>query len=259
MQPPSHTNDDAAALLAQGVSALKDGDMARAKDLIAQSIRLNPRNEYAWLWLSGVVATDEERRRCLERVLELNPANDAARHGLAVLARAATAPVAPLTPRPPAPPARPPELEHTATQAITPLPDVAPPMPAAPAATHPTPAPPPAPLDQPLWADPVSPSEAAPATMAPPTSLPTPLSQPPAPDEAQTSKSPRPSIRPLTRDSSAGTGQPGSDSIAADPLASLRPVAQERKIDWLRIALIVLVGVVIVVGVVIAAQVFLAP
>jgi hypothetical protein len=95
--------------------------------------------------------------------------------------------------------------------------------------------------------------------MAPSTPLPTPQDRPPALDEAQTSKNPRPFIRPLTRDSNAGTVQPGSDPTAQDPLASLRPVAQERKIDWLRIALIVLVGVVMVVGIVIAAQVFLTP
>lgn len=250
MQPPSHTHDDATALLAQGVSALKGGDTARAKDLIAQSIRLNPRNEYAWLWLSGVVATDEERRRCLERVLELNPANDAARHGLAVLARAATAPAAPPTPRPPAPPTRPPEPERApAAQAVAPVPAVAPPTRAAVAATPP--APPLAPFDQSSWTDPVSPVEASPAATAAP-------SQPPALDEVQAGQSPRPSIRP-PRESGAGTSQPSSDSAAPDPLASLRPVAQERKIDWLRIALIVLVCVVIGVAVVIAVQVFLTP
>jgi hypothetical protein len=39
-------------------------------------------NEAAWLWLSSAVETDDERIGCLEKALEINPANDAARRGL---------------------------------------------------------------------------------------------------------------------------------------------------------------------------------
>jgi tetratricopeptide (TPR) repeat protein len=80
--------------------------------LLGQAIRRNPRDERAWLWLSGAVETDIERRQCLERVLTLNPHNAAARSGLAMLAEAAAAaPTAPATPSaatPAKPPAAPP-------------------------------------------------------------------------------------------------------------------------------------------------------
>src|SRR5215470_12061485 len=84
-QPPSSPSDPA-SLLTQAVDALRAGDKARARDLLGQAIRLNPADDRAWLWLSGAVETDDERRRCLERALQLNPRNEAARRGLAALA-----------------------------------------------------------------------------------------------------------------------------------------------------------------------------
>jgi tetratricopeptide (TPR) repeat protein len=45
-------------------------------------IEVDERNEQAWLWLSGVVDTDEDRLICLENVLMLNPENVRARAGL---------------------------------------------------------------------------------------------------------------------------------------------------------------------------------
>ncbi len=98
----SAANDDAEKLLNEGVSALQAGDKARARELLGQAIRHNPRDERAWLWLSGAVETDAERQQCLERVLMLNPQHTAARNGLAVLAAAAanppSAPAAPISP-----------------------------------------------------------------------------------------------------------------------------------------------------------------
>jgi tetratricopeptide (TPR) repeat protein len=114
-------NDDVERLLRAGIDALKAGDNARARELLGQAIRRNPRDERAWLWLSGALETDRERRQCLERVLELNPHNAAARNGLAMLAAAvADAPVAPVA-SPAASPARP----IGATPAAPPSPPVA--------------------------------------------------------------------------------------------------------------------------------------
>ncbi len=45
-------------------------------------LRADERNELAWLWLSGVVKTTEDRRICLENVLAINPENTTARWGL---------------------------------------------------------------------------------------------------------------------------------------------------------------------------------
>jgi tetratricopeptide (TPR) repeat protein len=117
-------NDDAEWLLNQGVSALKAGDSARARELLGQAIRRNPRDERAWLWLSGAVNTDAERRQCLERVLLLNPHHAAARSGLAMLDAPAVTPpaVAPANPPAAAPSPLPPARISDSTSVVTPPP-----------------------------------------------------------------------------------------------------------------------------------------
>lgn len=42
-------------------------------------------NERAWIWMSSVVDSDEERIICLENVLTINPHNETARKGLVAL------------------------------------------------------------------------------------------------------------------------------------------------------------------------------
>jgi len=69
-------------LLKQGIAALKAGRKAEARNLLMQVVEQDERNEMAWLWLSGAVDTDEERRICLENVLAINPNNGVARRGL---------------------------------------------------------------------------------------------------------------------------------------------------------------------------------
>ncbi|MEI7770409.1 MAG: hypothetical protein WCI67_10495, partial [Chloroflexales bacterium] len=69
-------------LLHQGVAALKMGDRALAVSLLARAVRGDPQSEQAWLYLAGAVTDPAQRRTCLERVLMLNPQNDAARGGL---------------------------------------------------------------------------------------------------------------------------------------------------------------------------------
>src|SRR5438552_1091733 len=125
VQAPAH-NDDAERLLSAGIAALKAGDNARARELLGQAIRRNPRDERPWLWLSGAVETDPERRQCLERVLMLNPHNAAARNGLAMLAAAAAdAPVAPVAPAAAASAA--PPVASAVARPITAMPVAAPP------------------------------------------------------------------------------------------------------------------------------------
>lgn len=75
--------------LRQGITAVKSGDYEQARTLLLQVLEIDEQNEKAWLWLSGVVATDEERRVCLENVLTINPDNKLAQKGLAKLAPAA--------------------------------------------------------------------------------------------------------------------------------------------------------------------------
>lgn len=61
------------------------GRGAAGGELLAQALAVDPRDDRAWLWLSGVVSSDAERRYCLEQVLALDPAHAAARRGLAQL------------------------------------------------------------------------------------------------------------------------------------------------------------------------------
>jgi hypothetical protein len=57
-------------------------------------LEANPQHEDAWLWMSAVVDTDEQRIDCLTRVLAINPDNAPARKGLAHLQKATVAPPA---------------------------------------------------------------------------------------------------------------------------------------------------------------------
>ena len=69
--------------LAQGIQAAKNGDKAKARELLYAAADADPRNEMVWMWLSYVMDTAEDRQVCLENVLTLNPVNQYALRGLA--------------------------------------------------------------------------------------------------------------------------------------------------------------------------------
>jgi hypothetical protein len=71
--------------LRRAIAAIKAGDKAAGRRLLAAVIRNDPRNEAAWLWMAAALDSDEQRRTCLERVLAINPDNPTARRGLASL------------------------------------------------------------------------------------------------------------------------------------------------------------------------------
>jgi hypothetical protein len=73
---------ESAALVKEGITAYKAGNKAQAEEFFRQAVDLDQYSEQGWLWLSAVVDTPEDRRTCLENVLAINPANDAARKGL---------------------------------------------------------------------------------------------------------------------------------------------------------------------------------
>jgi hypothetical protein len=75
-------NQDVSTLLHEGIAAAKRGDKATASDRLQQVVELDERNEQAWLWLSGVVDSQEDIQICLENVLEINPNNTRAAAGL---------------------------------------------------------------------------------------------------------------------------------------------------------------------------------
>ncbi|MCU0494504.1 MAG: hypothetical protein MUD01_23200 [Chloroflexaceae bacterium] len=78
-------------LLQRGIDAARVGRRENARELLMQVVQQDERNELAWLWLSGVVDTPEDQRVCLENVLEINPGNQHARRGLAMLEERAKA------------------------------------------------------------------------------------------------------------------------------------------------------------------------
>ena len=72
-------------LLRQGIAAARAGQTDLARQLFARTLQLDPQNEQAWLWLSGVAQSDEERIQILEQLLKINPNNEHAIKGLQAL------------------------------------------------------------------------------------------------------------------------------------------------------------------------------
>jgi peptide/nickel transport system permease protein len=71
--------------LDQGIAAIKAGDQGSARRFLCQALREDPDNEAAFLWLGAALNTPQARAFCLQRVLEINPANQLARRGLDAL------------------------------------------------------------------------------------------------------------------------------------------------------------------------------
>lgn len=73
--------------LQRAIVAIRAGDKETGKRLLGNVIRSrdHPDNEMAWLWMSAIMDSDEDRRSCLERVLSINPNNEVARRGLVAL------------------------------------------------------------------------------------------------------------------------------------------------------------------------------
>ncbi|HEY1013601.1 MAG TPA: hypothetical protein VGE07_12900, partial [Herpetosiphonaceae bacterium] len=92
-------------VLQQAMAAAKAGQRDTARGLFQAVLRDNPRSEVAWLWLSGLLDDPARQRDCLQRVLALNPANEAARRGMERLAQSEAASfLAAFEPRTPPPP-----------------------------------------------------------------------------------------------------------------------------------------------------------
>lgn len=73
------------AMVREGIEAAKSGRKDEAFALLSKAVTLNKYNEDAWLWLSGLYDDTENQKSCLVNVLEINPANERARKGLAYL------------------------------------------------------------------------------------------------------------------------------------------------------------------------------
>ena len=69
---------DVGSWLRAGIAAAKAGQRERARTLLMRVVEQDEENVSAWLWLSGVVDSLDDREVCLENVLTLDPDNDAA-------------------------------------------------------------------------------------------------------------------------------------------------------------------------------------
>lgn len=85
MSAPSAPSITVDTLVERGVAAVKHGDHQQALALFIDALQRDPHHEIAWLWLSGAVTMDAERRYCLEQVVAINPAHPGAQLGLAYL------------------------------------------------------------------------------------------------------------------------------------------------------------------------------
>lgn len=69
-------------LFQAGRSAFAMGNQQQAHDFWKEAARLNPFNEQVWLALLDVIDSDEDRRVCLQNILQINPMNVQARRML---------------------------------------------------------------------------------------------------------------------------------------------------------------------------------
>lgn len=69
-------------LLVKGIAQFETGDRRGAARHFVHAIRQDPNAEKAWWLLASCVDTREQKRDCLQRVLEINPWNEEARNAL---------------------------------------------------------------------------------------------------------------------------------------------------------------------------------
>src|SRR5215208_3700279 len=68
-----------ADVLQRAIQAARAGRRIEARDLLLEIVEIDPRNEMAWVWLSGLVDSLEDRIIACENVLTINPANEKVR------------------------------------------------------------------------------------------------------------------------------------------------------------------------------------
>jgi len=72
----------AVTFVQRGIDAAKTTRNDFAKQCFYQALAYDAKNESAWLWLAFVSGSAEEKRTHLDKVLRINPANEAARNAL---------------------------------------------------------------------------------------------------------------------------------------------------------------------------------
>ncbi len=72
-------------LLQRAVTHVNAGELDQGRALLEKILEQDPKNDLAWVWLSGCVDDPMQRRICLQQALSANPENQAALDGMRVL------------------------------------------------------------------------------------------------------------------------------------------------------------------------------
>lgn len=73
------------ALLEQAIDHVNAGELEQGRALLERVLEQDPKNDRAWVWLSGCVEEPMQRRICLQQALSVNPNNQAALDGMDAL------------------------------------------------------------------------------------------------------------------------------------------------------------------------------
>lgn len=91
---------EAEILLHQAIQVYRSGNRSQAYDLLCQAIQSNNQMVLAWLWMSELVDRLPQKRKCLERVLAIDPDHPYAHRGMNLLRLREVAAVMKKTPSP---------------------------------------------------------------------------------------------------------------------------------------------------------------
>jgi CheY-like chemotaxis protein len=72
----------AKTLVQRGIDAVRDDRQDFARQCFEQALEHEAENEMAWLWMASVAGSEEEKTACFEKVLSVNPDNEAAQESL---------------------------------------------------------------------------------------------------------------------------------------------------------------------------------
>jgi tetratricopeptide (TPR) repeat protein len=92
-------SDELEKMFAEVISAVRQGQRSRAKDLLSRLLRADQSNAEYWVWMSAVVDSANERQYCLQQALKINPNHGPARRGLIMLGGLPADGVTPVAPQ----------------------------------------------------------------------------------------------------------------------------------------------------------------
>ena len=73
------------SIFQEAVDALREGNKAKAKELLTNLLKTDQNNPLYWIWLSAAVESTKECVYCLQTALQLDPENATAKRGLVLL------------------------------------------------------------------------------------------------------------------------------------------------------------------------------